>query len=402
MTEICSMDDAKKLRTIGLRFTTPKGCTGIILKELSPRGKLQAELSCAVPGCSEVHTREISDWHHSGHCRKHSHQKQASPSRHIRTASSSTSASESSVIAATVPLSQERLFDAFVMVDWSANGEPKPGPDSIWWTVAQRRGSELVVGPPANPLTRQTAFVELYLKLQELAEAGFSVLVGLDFAFGYPRGLASRLGIGSPAWRGLWDEWSARIEDIGGNANNRFEVAGRLNHQISGGCSPFWGLPVDWSVPGLGPVKPPKIENLADKRITEQRAPKSQSVWQIFYTGSVGGQALCGIPYASALRNAPGLRAISSVWPFETGFTSSPAKSGSAHILLAEIFPSLITDGRNDEARVRDEVQVTTLAEHFAQFDAAGRLGRLFDRPANLTDNEVDAVLDEEGWILGT
>lgn len=50
----------------GGRFVTAK-----LLPNLSPKGKLQAELSCSEDGCTETHVREQSDWHQSMLCRTH-------------------------------------------------------------------------------------------------------------------------------------------------------------------------------------------------------------------------------------------------------------------------------------------------------------------------------------------
>lgn len=62
------MDTAKKLGTVGLRFTAPTGAEGVILPERSAHGKLQAEFSC-IKGCGRTHIREQSDWHQCGTCR---------------------------------------------------------------------------------------------------------------------------------------------------------------------------------------------------------------------------------------------------------------------------------------------------------------------------------------------
>lgn len=50
---------------------------GTVLAELSPKGKVQAELACCVEDCNEKHTREQSDWHQSVRCRIHAESKKA-------------------------------------------------------------------------------------------------------------------------------------------------------------------------------------------------------------------------------------------------------------------------------------------------------------------------------------
>lgn len=44
---------------------------GVVLAERSGRGKVQAELSCSKPGCTETHIREVSDFHQAYLCRTH-------------------------------------------------------------------------------------------------------------------------------------------------------------------------------------------------------------------------------------------------------------------------------------------------------------------------------------------
>ncbi len=55
----------------GTEFETKGGVTGVILAELSPKGKVQARLTCIEAGCTETHVREQSDWHQSFRCRTH-------------------------------------------------------------------------------------------------------------------------------------------------------------------------------------------------------------------------------------------------------------------------------------------------------------------------------------------
>lgn len=296
----------------------------------------------------------------------------------------------------------ELLFDAYVIVDWSANDGPKTGKDSIWWCIAEWTSDGLERGGARNPPTRQMAFVELFELLQQLAERGKRVLLGLDFAFGYPSGLAESLELPGTPWLAIWTEWVRLVSDLGRGRNNRFEVAELLNRRISGGPGPFWGHPPGRHYACLAGEKgfgfP--ISGLQEFRLTDLRARKAHSVWKVFYSGSVGGQALCGIPFVHALRHAPGLAPHTLVWPFETGFGSPPLAT-HPQVIIAEVFPSLVSTG-DDSGRVRDEVQVLSLAAHLAQQDADGRLGDLFATPAGLSVEEARSALTEEGWILGT
>jgi hypothetical protein len=48
------------------------GVVGTVLAEKSAHGKPLAQFTCSVPGCVEVHVREVSDWHQCSKCKTHS------------------------------------------------------------------------------------------------------------------------------------------------------------------------------------------------------------------------------------------------------------------------------------------------------------------------------------------
>lgn len=54
------------------------------------------------------------------------------------------------------------------------------------------------------------------------------VLVGLEFPFDYPKGVAEHL-TGKASALALWDLLAGRIKDEPNNANSRFEVAEKIN-----------------------------------------------------------------------------------------------------------------------------------------------------------------------------
>jgi len=267
-----------------------------------------------------------------------------------------------------------KCFDTVAVVDWSANGAPKTGADSIWIAV-HRDGSVRL----ENPATRAAAVESLRGLLKEESAAGRRALVGLDFPFGYPRGLSQAIRPGGD-WRDVWARIATAVTDSPENANNRFEAAATLNalFPVPG---PFWGNGLAREIVDLPRRKPGGWgaglpENL---RVAERAAPRAQEVWKLSGAGAVGGQALTGIAAIS------GLRAEAAVWPFEP--------LGDGHV-LAEVFPSLVPITVAPGA-VKDAVQVETLARALARLDAQGALVRLMDRTL------PDAVLTDEATILG-
>jgi precorrin-8X/cobalt-precorrin-8 methylmutase len=289
------------------------------------------------------------------------------------------------------------LFDTHVIVDWSARSAPSPArpcADAIWW-VAARDG---LAGPPRYERTRAAAVSALADLLAAEADAGRRVLIGFDFPFGYPAGVAARL-TGRAHALALWDWLAARVDDRPDNANRRFGVAEAINAAYDG-LGPCWGRPARWDHPGVptratarhGSDHPP------ERRLADARMPGAKTVWQLAYSGSVGSQVLLGLPALKALREDARLAGRVAVWPFD-GFGVPQAP-----VVMAEIYPSLLRDAvraRRGDGEVLDAAQTRVNAQAFARLDAAGGLAALFARPEGLSDAEALAVATEEAWILG-
>ena len=294
-------------------------------------------------------------------------------------------------------------FDAYCVVDWSAASVPRIGADSVWWALLRWADPEPLLDTGNCP-TRLSLAKELTARLRGPL-AGRRVLVGFDFPFGYPHGFAAALGHRGPpekAWSAVWRMLREAARDDAENANNRFEVAAMLNSQVSGGFGPFFGRPN--SVPPhvaahLSPRQQGSFEfplrarggaTLQRTRLADRCGRIASTPWFVFGgSNSVGGQALVGIPHVARLREAlPDAR----VWPFETGARLPPPRD--ARIVLAEVYPSLF-HARQRGVEVHDRRQVISTALAFARLDADGLLESSFAAP------RTDAVLHEEGWILG-
>ncbi len=285
------------------------------------------------------------------------------------------------------------LFDTAIMVDWSAASTPKRGKDSIWWAMTHYDADGLREAPRYNPATRGAAMTALADTLADLSAAGRRVLIGFDFPFGYPAGFAAALGKGGAPWRATWEMLAELIADDDSNDNNRFAVAATLNGRLAAGFGPFWGHPHGHHYAGLA-TKKPVIGR--ERRLIEQRVQQAKAVWQLNGAGSVGGQALVGLPRLLALRQDPRLRDRTRVWPFETGLTAPQVADGD--IVIAEIYPSLVEPDPREA--VKDAGQVRAVANHLARADQAGTLAAMFG-VAGLSADQRRAVETEEAWILG-
>ena len=269
-------------------------------------------------------------------------------------------------------------FDTVAIVDWSASSTPSPrnpGADAIWIAVA--RAGQIAT---SYHRTRHDAETFLTTLLDTEATAGRRVLLGFDFAMGYPTGFAARL-TGQPDPRAVW-AWLARhITDSPQNANNRFAVADQINagfHQPG----PFWGRPATAAHSHLPPTKPADYAALAlpERRHVETLVPRAQPVWKLYTTGAVGSQSLMGLPLIHRLSQ----RRHVKVWPFDPP---------TGPLVLAEVYPSLLAAAvKSDPAPIKDEAQVRLLARALLTLSHQNRLAPLFATPPQAA---------EEGWILG-
>lgn len=276
-------------------------------------------------------------------------------------------------------------FDTVIVVDWSASAKPspaRPSGDAIWIGVAGALG-----GAPSYHRTRAEAATALCRILDDAAQAGLRVLLGFDFPLGYPQGFAARLS-GQAGAQAVWGWMARHVTDGPANANNRFEVANRINQQF-GGHGPFWGRPASIALPHLSDRKQVDYAGLGltERRRIETVVPRAQPVWKLFTTGSVGSQAIMGLPLIAQLARRPN----TAVWPF--------APIEKAGLVIAEVYPSLIDTavrGALMQNEIKDAAQVRLLALSLWYLGADSlELAALLDDVPDWPGRQ------DEGWILG-
>jgi len=288
------------------------------------------------------------------------------------------------------------LFDRYIAVDWSAENRAKLGKDSIWIGEARRTATDIELTESANLATRFAAMADVEARCAAALEGGERVLLGFDFAFGYPVGGAAAL-TGTASWQSLWQRLTIEVEDAADNRSNRFHAAERLNLAVAPGGPRYWGHPWQHSYAGLSRRRPADNHlQVAEKRHVERRNRKAQPVWKLSGIGAVGSQAFLGIPHLQRLRTRPAFGGRLAIWPFDTRF----ADRLDSPIVVAEIFPSII-DISAEPGQIRDRLQVEAVARLFAIADAAGQLSTLLRQPGDLVADELGQVLAEEGWIVG-
>ena len=299
-----------------------------------------------------------------------------------------------------------RLFDAYVVVDWSAAEGRKTGEQSLWIGVMKRDARFRLTYESHNPATRAEGEALLKTILADLATRGDRALLGFDFCLGFPEGTAAKLQLTGEPWAATWKFVAANVVDKPDNTNNRFAVAAKFNRLMTDEARPFWGCPPRFAQRWLQPTKPAEgYGDIPEFRRTEEATrklgPKSmaKTVWQMHGAGVVGGQTLLGI--AAVRRLVESLGASAAVWPFGTGWRAlSPADVEPLSALFVEIYPAL-HPGKALPGEVKDATQVRSTAEALAKLDEAGKLGQAFAPPAGTSEADVAAVQREEGWILG-
>lgn len=264
-----------------------------------------------------------------------------------------------------------------MILDWSAAGRPVRGANSIW--LGCDRGS------CRNPATRPQAEALLRDAVAQARLTGERLLIGADFAFGHPQGLASRI-TGQPLALALWDHLAARHRDDDRNRSNYRDVAAQMNRTL--GLPVFWGNGRRDQIADLPRLKPPPPPDLAAHRATEAPCPggpRPKSPFQLAGAGAVGAQSLTGIPCLNRLRAHPG----TAVWPFQPW--------QDAVVVLAEVYPSMIAGPvrRATGYACLDAAQVWVLARSLRHLDDREALA-----PMLAPDPRIAHPL-AEGQILG-
>ncbi len=270
----------------------------------------------------------------------------------------------------------KRLFGAYVIVDYSAAEGKKTGESSMWIGVMKRDVRFRLSYETHNPATRAEGLALLRTILADLHKRGDRIFLGVDFALGFPRGTAARLGLTGTPWTALWDFLAKNVVDKADNSNNRFQVAAKMNRLMTDAAHPFWGCPKNAAQKWLSTLKPDSFGDFPEYRLTEEAIRKAnkkapiRSLWQMHGAGVVGGQSMLGITAVKSLMASLGEGA--KVWPFETGFAALDAEAvDSVSTVIAEIYPGLY-EGTAESGEVRDATHVRLTAQALADLDEQG------------------------------
>ncbi|MGZ3273065.1 MAG: cobalamin biosynthesis protein CbiG [Caulobacteraceae bacterium] len=291
-----------------------------------------------------------------------------------------------------------RLFNAYVIVDWSAASKPGTGADMIRIGVVKRDVRFRLAFESYALATRAEAEKRLGVILDDLKKRNERAFLGFAFPLGFPRGLAAGLKLNGEPWTALWDFLDKMVKDKADNTNNRFAVGSEINRRTTGGPFPFWGCPPRDTLTTLQPKRAHEHGegDLPEFRYADQSV-NGASIWKLYYAGSIGGHAILGIPVVRRLKKA---RAV-KVWPFETGWKAiAEADLEGQDALAAEVKLGLVP-AQPLPGEAKELAPVRALAERIAKLDEAGKLRAAFAPPKpSVPEGEVQAAEHEEGWIL--
>lgn len=290
-----------------------------------------------------------------------------------------------------------RLFNAYLIVDWSAASKPGTGADLVRIGVMKRDVRFRLAFESHALTTRAEAEKRIGAILDDLKKRSERAFIGLNFPLGFPHGLSAALKLPGEPWSGLHDFLDKMVKDKADNTNNRFGVGAEINRRTTGGPFPFWGCPPRDTLTTLQPKRAHEhgAGDLPEVRYADA-AVKGGSIWKLYYAGSTGGHAILGIPMLRRLRKT---RAV-KVWPFETGWKAiGPADLEGTDALAAEVRLGLVP-AQPLAGEAKELAPVRALAERVAKLDEAGKLGSAFAAPKGTPEAEVAAVEHEEGWIL--
>ncbi len=277
-----------------------------------------------------------------------------------------------------------RLFNAYIILDWTAAAKPGTGADSVLIGVLKRDVRFRLAFELFTLPTRAEAETKLIAILEDLKKRGERAFVGFDFPLGFPRGLAAALHLTGEPWHAVWEQIDKMVKDKADNTNNRFGVGAEINRRTTGGPFPFWGCPPRDTLTTLQPKRP---HDHGPGDLPEFRqadiAVKGASIWKLYYAGAIGPQAILGIPLLRRLKKARG--DAMKAWPFETGWAEvKEADLDGVELVAAEVSLAL-QPVQPAPGESKEQAPVRGIAERLARLDEAGKLG---------------AALAEEGWIL--
>jgi hypothetical protein len=255
-------------------------------------------------------------------------------------------------------------FDAFIAIDWSGAARHYDGIAAAMCEAG--RSAPTLIDPPARHWSRST----LAKWLEDRLRSGRRLLIGLDFAFGFPfePGIGY-LGGKARRIRNIFSLWSLIETKSGGEADF--------------GCARFISDP-DYEQLFWKSGKMPE-QWIARKRRTEYACAdathtRPDTPYKLLHSKQVGKASITGIRVLHKMRSRN--HHFVAIWPFETVSQSA----------IVEIYPTLFRKiATGSIAKLRSLEALNPALTKFSS-----RTLRYAESP-DLSDHETDALLSAAG-----
>jgi hypothetical protein len=256
------------------------------------------------------------------------------------------------------------LFERYIGIDYSGAETPESSLQGLCIYVADHSlpPTELHCSPgPRRYWTRR----EIAEWLTDFLSESPPALVGIDHGFSFPLRYFEKYR--------LAPDWSAFLEDF------------RRYWPTDGKC-----MYVDFIRDGVYGNGAARTGSPRWRRLTEERAGRTKSVFHFQAPGSVGKATYAGLPWLRYMRLRLGQRV--HFWPFD-GWEIPAGRS-----VMAEVFPALWRRGFPQEDRNPHQQDAFSIASWMRRADRDGSLSDYFHPHLNEIERSTAAI---EGWILG-
>jgi hypothetical protein len=280
-----------------------------------------------------------------------------------------------------------RLFQQYACLDYSGAASRSLQRRHIVLAVYTKAGknAKIITGLDRSEMGRRLLDI-----FRQAAEKGSRIILGIDHNFGFPQGFYEAL-TGYPLqdwrqWLDLIQHGPLSLKTADGDPRIWAQMINRiigLKYHTTDG--PFWG-------PGFITSKKPRFDfsvtPFNERRLIEQRIPRTQPVFKIGGAGSVGLQSLHGLYHLSVLEEALRCAQIAPFfWP-QDGFDPPPDQP-----VITEIYPAIINQGLKSDLR-----DAESGARWLKESDHDGSLGDGFRYSNNPS---LMQQVRTEGWIPG-
>jgi len=254
-------------------------------------------------------------------------------------------------------------FDAFIAIDWSGAARAYDGIAVAMCRAG--RGAPKLVAPRATRWTRQGTAGWL----KRILGSGQRLLIGFDFAFGFPFEEHGYFGGHTPGIDdifSLWDFIDSKSADDDDFGCTTFISDSTLQHL-------FWKS---------GPKPPQWVERkrIAEHACAQATKTRPDTLYKLLHSKQVGKASITGMRVLNHLRSSKAARL--SVWPFQP-------PTGS---VIVEIYPTMfrkLSTGSIAKIRSRRHLNLA-----LAPLNSLPMPGKTIDR---LSDHETDALISAAG-----